>query len=202
MEKARLEAFTDGVFAIVVTLLVLDIKLPEGTTSQNLHAHLVHILPALGTYALSFTIVGMYWIAHHLAARMFRSIDTRVMWLNILFLLFVGLIPFSASLLSKFTLNTWAITIYGINILLINLAGWLVIHYLYRHQQLAEGEFTSHMFTVHAHQYLKVGLLYALGVIASFINPKLSIGVYILVTIYIIAGTVFPNLSWRRRLNN
>ncbi len=200
MEKSRLEAFTDGVFAIVITLLVLDIKLPDNTTGHNLDDHLTHILPALGAYALSFAIVGMYWVAHHLAARMFKSIDTRVLWLNIIHLFFVCLIPFTTSLLSKFTFSAWAVAIYGINILLINLAGWLVVHYLYRHQQLARANFTHDMFIVHRNQYLKIALLYATGIVFSFINPHVSLAIYGLVTIYVIGGTIFPSLSWRRRL--
>ncbi len=202
MEKSRLEAFTDGVFAIVITLLVLDIKLPGDTTTQNLDSNLEHILPALGAYALSFTIVGMYWVAHHLASRMFKTIDPRIIWLNNLHLLFVCLIPFTTSLLSKFTFAPWAVAIYGVNILLINLAGWLVVHYLFRHQNLAKREFTDKMFAVHRNQYLKIALLYAFGIVFSVINPHISIFIYGLVTIYVIIGTIFPTLSWRRRLSS
>lgn len=199
MEKSRLEAFSDGVFAIVVTLLVLDIRLPEGTVAQNLDEHLVHVLPALGTYALSFTIVGMYWVAHHMAARMFKAIDARILWLNILMLLFVGLIPFTTGLLSRYAHDSWAVALYGINIMLINIAGWFIIHYLYHHQNLANFKFSKEIFAAHRQQYLKIGLLYAVGIIFSFINPIVSIYVYGLITLYLIAGMLFPQLSWRRR---
>jgi uncharacterized membrane protein len=103
MTKDRLETFTDGVFAIVVTLLVLDIKLPQGITTANLGGSLVHILSSLGTYGLSFTIIGLYWVFHHLASRMFNEIDNWVAWLNIIHIMFIGLIPFTAKYEHSFT---------------------------------------------------------------------------------------------------
>ncbi len=201
MEKTRLEAFTDGVFAIVVTLLVLDIRLPEGTTTHNLGDNLVHVIPTFSTYVLSYFIVGLYWIFHHSVTRRFKSIDSRILCLNIVHLMLVGLIPFSTSVLSEFTFTTWAIVLYGVNILAINLTGWLVIHYLYRHKDLVNGDFGQTAYKLQRRLYIKIASFYAIAIALGFITPQASIYIYALITLYLIFTVLFPRLSWRRSLN-
>lgn len=201
MDKARLETLADGVFAIVVTLLVLGIQLPRGTTAANLGSSLAATIPSLATYILSFTIVGLYWIFHHSASRMFKKVDYRVIWLNIILLMFIGLIPFTTSILSEFALSSWAPALYGVNILAINLAGWLSMVYLYHHPTLAESEFTRKMFVAQRNQYAKIASLYAIGVVIAFIAPMVSIYIYGLVTFYLILGTIFPKFTWRKQFN-
>jgi uncharacterized membrane protein len=200
MDKTRLEAFTDGIFAIVVTLLVLDIRMPDNTTSQNLDMNIIHILPALGTYVLSYLVIGLQWIFHHSASRMFKAVDTRIIWLNIVYIMLVGLIPFTTGLLSKFTYTTWAIVIYGINLLIVNLAGFLVMYYLYRHRQFATAEYTPRVFAAQGYQYIKVAALYTIGIVLAFVLPQASIYVYGFVTLYLILSTLYTRVSWRRTL--
>lgn len=202
MDSKRLEAFTDGVFAIVVTLLVLDIKLPDGTTADNLENNIIHILPSLGTYFLSFLVVGLYWIFHHRASHYFKSSDTPVLWLNLVYLMFIALIPFSASMLSKFIYTPWAILFYGVNLLLITLSGWLIFLYLYRHKNLVQGEITPEIFRAQRHHYLKIAYLYAIGIISGFYLPRISIYIYVIVTLNLILGTLSTKFSWQRRIKN
>lgn len=202
MDKVRLETFTDGVFAIVITLLVLDINLPAITTATSLGSNILRTLPQLATYALSVVIVGIYWVSHNLAAQQFKKIDTRVMWLNLVLILFLGLIPFTTSVLSEYMFSAWAIVLYGINILAMNLSGWLIILYLYHHPALAEQKFTVERFAAQKHQYIKVALLYAIGIAFAFITPEISIYIYVLVTTYIVLSTVIHRLSWRSRVSS
>jgi len=199
MEKTRLEAFTDAVFAIVVTLLVLDIRLPEGTTAQNLENNIIHILPALATYILSYLVVGLYWVFHHRASQWFKSADTGMLWLNIVYLLFIGLVPFSTSLLSSFTFTPWAILFYGLNLLAITLAGFAIVQYMYHHKHLLKGDFTRRIYVAQRYQYAKNAALYTIGIIFGFINPQISIYIYVFVTAYLILATLFPQLSWQRQ---
>lgn len=200
MDKNRLEAFTDAVFAIVVTLLVLDIRLPEGTTAQNLEDNIVHILPALATYVLSYLVVGLYWVFHHRASQWFKSADTTVLWLNIVYLMFIGLVPFSTSMLSEFTFTSWAILFYGFNLLAITLAGFAIVQYMYHHKQLLKGDFTRQIYIAQRYQYAKIAALYTVGIFFGFIDPQISIYIYVFVTAYLILSTLFPQLSWQRRV--
>lgn len=195
-----MEAFTDGVFAIVVTLLVLDFHLPAHTTSGNLGEQLTAILPTLGTYVLSYTIVGLYWIFHHTVSTTIKSIDTRVMWMNIVHIMFIGLIPFTTSVLGEFTFTPWAIVLYGFDILLINLTGWLITYYLYRHQDLLVTALSKTNFSALNRQYIKIAFLYAVGMALAFALPEISIYIYAFVTVYLILGTLFPQITWRKRL--
>src|SRR5262245_64949041 len=97
MNKTRLEAFSDGVFAIVITLLIRNVHVPDGytLTLQSLRP----LLPPLGTFVLSFIIVGVYWIAHHHMLHFVVEVNRRMLWLNLLLLLCVVFIPFPTSLL-------------------------------------------------------------------------------------------------------
>lgn len=114
MNKQRLEAFTDGVYAIVITLLILDIRIPE-VQSANLGPALVRMLPQAFTYVLSFFVVGLYWIANHRVALNVKQIDGTLIWLNLIWLLFVSAMPFPTSLLGRYPLEGVPIAIYGID---------------------------------------------------------------------------------------
>src|SRR4029453_6516358 len=96
MNKARLEAFSDGVFAIVITLLILNIHVPDGRTLTL--RSLWPLVPPVATFVLSFIIVGVYWIAHHHMLHFVTEVNRRLLWLNLLLLLSVVFIPFPPSL--------------------------------------------------------------------------------------------------------
>jgi len=96
----RILAFSDGVFAIAILLLLIDIGLPADTTVVNLGSTLIELWPKYLAFLLSFVVIGLYWSAH---VRVFREIvryDQNLIWLNLLFLLFIVVIPFSTSVLS------------------------------------------------------------------------------------------------------
>lgn len=100
----RLTAFTDGVIAIAITLLVLDIRLPrpaQGLDDAALVADLLAIWPQYFGYALSFLVIGNFWISHSLRLRRLKSVDPTLLWLNMLFLLAIGFVPFITSVLSE-----------------------------------------------------------------------------------------------------
>ena len=96
----RMLTFSDGVFAFAITLLILDIKLPADTLKANLGPALIALWPNYLAFLLSLVVIGLYWSAH---VRLFREIiryDRNLIWLNLLFLLFIVVIPFSTSVLS------------------------------------------------------------------------------------------------------
>jgi uncharacterized membrane protein len=90
MDKARLEAFTDGVIAIIITIMVLDMKVPEGTDLPALRA----ALPVFLVYVLSYTNVGIFWVNHHHLLHAAERIDGRVLWANLFLLFWLSLVPF------------------------------------------------------------------------------------------------------------
>jgi uncharacterized membrane protein len=100
----RLVMFSDAVIAIAITLLVLDIRLPElpaQADSTALAAALVSIMPKIAAYVLSFLVVGEFWYVHHLRFRYILRSDARLIWLNLVFLMTIGFVPFASSVLSE-----------------------------------------------------------------------------------------------------
>ena len=98
----RIEAFSDGVFAIAITLLVLNLQVPEIATVSELASKLGALWPKLVSYVLSFMVVGIYWVAHHNTFHYIKRSDRNLLWLNILMMLFVVFIPFPAALLGQY----------------------------------------------------------------------------------------------------
>ena len=117
----RLEALTDGVFAIVMTLLVLEISIPEiahPSLQAELPRRLIELWPKLYSYVLSFLVLGILWTLHHRSFHSIKRSDNALVWLNIVFLMFVALIPFSTSLLGNYGTEQLSIVIYACNALL------------------------------------------------------------------------------------
>lgn len=135
MTKNRLESCSDGVFAIVITLLVLDIKLPDGNAA-GLSQALMESLPRIAAYVMSFAIIGLYWISHHRSFELIAKVDGAVFWLNLLLLLLVSFIPFPTALLGRYPYEALPIIIYGLTLLACNATGLGLMYYLLRHPHL------------------------------------------------------------------
>ena len=117
-EKARLEAFTDGVLAIAITLLTLDLKVPPHGSGRPLSQALLHEWPSYLAYLVSFLVVGIIWVNHHAMFQLVRQVDRKLLFLNLVLLLFVVLIPFAtATVADYFSLHDWdtqvAMMLYG-----------------------------------------------------------------------------------------
>ncbi len=138
LSKTRVEALSDGVFAIAMTILVFDIKLPVLAPSLSPH-ELLHALanqwPYFVSYFVSFTVLGMFWTAHNAFFHFFFRTTTRVLiQLNMLYLMFIALIPFSAHFIGTHEDSELAITIYGMNVVIIGALAFIMFKYaLYSH---------------------------------------------------------------------
>ena len=95
-DTARVEAFSDGVLAVIITIMVLELRPPQGTELRSI----VPVLPNIATYALSFVFIGIYWNNHHHMLRASRGIDGRAMWANLNLLFWLSLVPFSTAWLA------------------------------------------------------------------------------------------------------
>src|SRR6266576_3689985 len=102
-EKNRIEALIDGIFAVALTLLVLDIKLPENVpypTNEALWSRLVELQRHFVIYVITFVVIGIYWVAHHVQFHYVRYTDRRLIWINMVFLLLISFLPFSTNLVA------------------------------------------------------------------------------------------------------
>ena len=112
-DLGRIAAFTDGVMAVAITLLVLNVKVPRLTAGEELGHALVDLLPSLGAYALAFALVGRFWVIHHNLFETLRGFDRTLMALNLLFLALIVLMPFSAQLYDVYTTRPAAAAVLG-----------------------------------------------------------------------------------------
>ena len=124
MQKNRLEAFSDGVLAIVITIMVLELKVPHGS---DLHA-LTPLIPVFLSYILSFLYIGIYWNNHHHLLHATRHINGRVLWADLPLLFWLSILPFSTGWMGENHFNALPTAIYGINLAACAVAYWLLVH--------------------------------------------------------------------------
>jgi uncharacterized membrane protein len=126
--KGRIEALTDGIFAVAMTLLVLDLRLPEarGLDDAGLRSALVALLPKLESYVISFLVLCVFWLGHHRLMHLVRGVDHLFLWRNLLFILFITFVPFTTSLMGEHRDLDDAPLVYGVNLALILAAQFLM----------------------------------------------------------------------------
>lgn len=127
-EFARIVAFTDGVLAIAITLLVLNIDVPSVPDDELVHA-LDELLPALGAYALSFAVIGRYWVIHHRFFGSLARFDNWLMTRNLGYLALIVLVPFTSELLGEYGSTPAAVIVYAATLGAAALANWAMIHH-------------------------------------------------------------------------
>jgi uncharacterized membrane protein len=180
MNKSRLEAFSDGVFAIVITLLILDIRIPDVPYSV-LGRALVALAPSVMAYVLSFIIIGIYWVSHHISLQPIRKIDRVFLWLNILLLLFISFIPYPTALLGKYPFKALPIIIYGMDLMACNAVGIVMVLYVKAHPDLAVSGSWEKYGRRQIPIYLFVNGSYLLSIFLARVLPIVSYVIYGLV---------------------
>ena len=123
-DRDRIVNFSDGVFAIVITLLILTIEVPDippASVAQELPSRLLALTPDLLSYVISFLVIAIYWQAHHSVFEPIRGYDRTLLWLNFLFLMTISFLPFPTSLLGEYREQQLPVVIYAINVSLTSL---------------------------------------------------------------------------------
>jgi uncharacterized membrane protein len=175
-EPGRLEAFSDGVIAVIITIMVLELKAPHGTDLASLRA----TAPTFVAYVVSFVYVGIYWNNHHHMLRAVGGIDGRSMWCNLLLLFWLSLIPFTTSWVGENLNATLPTAVYGIVLLLNALAFTL----LQRALIAVNGRDTAFAEAVRADVKGKASLvLYGAAVGLAFVSPLIADAIFIVVAL-------------------
>jgi uncharacterized membrane protein len=130
MGKGRLEAFSDGVIAIIITIMVLELRPPHGVTLADLH----ELLPVLASYVLSFVFVGIYWNNHHHMLHAARTVTGPIMWANLHLLFWLSLVPFTTGWLGEHPLAPAPVGLYGAVMLMCAVAYNLLSRLLAAHE--------------------------------------------------------------------
>jgi len=186
VRTSRLEAFSDGVFAIAATLLVLDLRVPPDTT--DLPAALLRLWPAYAAYLVSFLTIGIIWVNHHTLLEHCTRVDRRFLYLNLLLLVAVGIVPFPTSLVDQYILSergaTAALVVYGLGAVLIAIAFTGVFLYA-THDQRVVGDKAAARRIRQEGRLFPIGLgAYSLGIALAFVAPVASLAVYGLTALF------------------
>ncbi len=186
MKTTRIEALTDAIFAIVMTILVLDLKVPDMASltlfsNASLGTELLHLWPKFAAFIVSFIIIATYWNSHNIQSIKIKQSSITHIWLNLLFLLFVCLIPFSAALIGEYPYNQASEIIYAANLILCGVTLYAVWSYAVTDERLVEEGSVSRELRFNAkNKVLLPPTFYLLGIIASFFNTHLTLIFYAL----------------------
>jgi uncharacterized membrane protein len=131
-DLGRIMAFTDGVMAVAITLLVLNLEVPT-VPKDELGEAIVDLIPSVIAYLLAFALVGRFWIIHHRLFETLRAFDARLMTLNLAFLSLIALVPFATDLFDRYTQEPLGVAVLGGTLGLAALSHWLAAAYTYRH---------------------------------------------------------------------
>jgi len=179
MKQARLDQLADSIFAIVMTILVFEIRIPDFigiVDEKTLLNSIIDLSPVFLSYLLSFSLLFTYWRSHHfIESILAKNIDTKFSNLNAIFFFFVGLIPFSSHLLGKYSYSKTAIIFFALNIILIGLSLFKMRQYVINSKTIENAEFTKSE-NEHANMRILFPVVAAfIAIFVSFFNSSLAI---------------------------
>lgn len=189
MEKNRIEAFSDGVIAIIITLLVLELKVPhfEGDINTGIiFTKLTYLLPKFLSWALSFFMVLIMWVNHHRIFTELKSSDNGLLWINGLLLFTMSFVPFPTALMGDFFRQPIAMSFFGICLAFVGFSFFLLRLYLYKNHELYKESIEREKSRILLIRTLFGPLMYLLGAVFAFINVYAAFTVYFIIPIYFI----------------
>jgi uncharacterized membrane protein len=176
MRTARLEAFSDGVLAILITIMVLELKVPEEPTLEALRPSLVGLL----TYLLSFVYIGIYWNNHHHMFQLVRHVSGTILWANLGLLFMLSLVPFTTAWMDDTRFARLPVIVYGVNLLGAAIAYYVLQLAVFRRdgpdgllRQAVGRDLKGKLSPV----------AYILGILGSFVAPWIGVLAYVAVAI-------------------
>jgi len=176
MGKGRLEAFSDGVIAIIITIMVLEIKVPHETDLAALKG----LLPIFLSYILSFINIGIYWNNHHHLLQAVHHVNGHTLWANLHLLFWLSLVPFGTGWVGENHFATIPVAIYGVILFWAGVAYWILTQTLIA----SHGQDSTLAIAIGKDIKGKISVaIYAVGIALAFVNAWLGFGLYILVAI-------------------
>ena len=176
MPTSRLEAFSDGVIAIIITIMVLEFEIPEGADLHSLQT----LTPVFLTYVMSFVMLGTYWNNHHHLMHATQRVTGGILWANMHLLFWLSLFPFGTAWLGEHHTAALPTAVYGVLLLMAGVAYWVLVHTIVR----CEGPASKLRQAIG--RDLKGNLsiaIYAAGVGLAFVNPWISDALYVTVVL-------------------
>ncbi len=176
MAKARLEAFSDGVIAIIITIMVLELKVPHGDDWSAVQP----LIPVFLTYVLSFIFLGIYWNNHHHLLQAADTVSGRVLWANLHLLFWLSLVPFVTGWMGENDFAQLPVALYGVVLWMSGLAYYILTQTLVAHHGR-----DSIISTALGRRVKEISSLvaYSVAILFAFVNTGISLAIYVLVAI-------------------
>ena len=171
MKKTRLEAFSDGVIAIIITIMILELKTPHSTSWVDI----TPLFPILISYILSFIMLGIYWGNHHHLLHAVTDVNSKMIWANLHLLFWLSLVPFASGWMGENNFTKWPVIIYGIPLAMAGIAYYILAHALIKlHGKnstlgRAVGKDRKGIISV---------IIYVVAIAIAFYNPYMSLFLY------------------------
>ena len=176
MNKNRLEAFSDGVLAIIITIMVLELKVPHGVEWSSLRP----VIPTLLSYVLSFIYIGIYWNNHHHMLQLAHRVNGTILWANLHLLFWLSLIPFVTGWMGENHFATVPVALYGFNLLMAAIAYYILQTAIVKYH----GKNSKFAHALGSDIKGKISpVLYVLSVPLAYVNPLLSGALFVLVAL-------------------
>lgn len=188
--KGRLEALTDGVFAIIMTILVFNLSVPElllfaegEHVSERLSIKIASLWPDFLAYLISFSTLGVYWVSHHRIFRWILYVNRPLIGINISFLMIIGIVPFSTALLTHYMEHQISIFAYSSNAILAGILIYILYYYAKRNPELVDKTVQALIGKISGRRVVVTTLTYLVAIIFSFIYLPASLFLLLLVLI-------------------
>ena len=176
MTKSRMEAFSDGVIAIIITIMVLELKIPHEASWQVL----VPLAPVFLSYLFSFVFLGIYWSNHHHLLQAVKHVDGRVLWANLHLLFWLSLVPFVTGWMGENKFAAWPVAMYGVVLLFAAIAYFILAHVLVS----LHGRDSVIGIALGRDFKGKISLvIYAVAIPLAFVRSWMACGLYVLVAV-------------------
>jgi len=176
MNKSRLEAFSDGVLAVIITIMVLEMKSPGGTSLADLRP----VIAVFLSYVLSFVYIGIYWNNHHHLLHATQRVNGATLWANLHLLFWLSLVPFTTAWMGENHLDSWPVAVYGIVLLLAASAYFILTRALIR----IHGHGSTLATSFGSDRKGKISIaIYVAAIPLAFVQPWIAAAGYVIVAI-------------------
>jgi len=182
-EKARFETFIDAILAIIITILVLEFRVPENAYSSDgeIKSFIRHMVPAVFSYVISFATIVSLWLSHHDLCRLIKTVDIRFVILNFVFILFVSSLPFTTALAGRNHESSYAVALVAINYFLMNISFALIWGYVTTKKNIPEETTRSTGFKRNATIAIIGSILLLISIPLAYVSTYISFTLFIVV---------------------
>jgi uncharacterized membrane protein len=173
----RIIFFSDAVFAIAITLLALELRVPEMAMSQvaaEMPQRLAEMTPKFISFLLSFLIIGSYWVAHHRDFQYIKRFDRRLIWINLLLLMLVAFLPFPTAMLGNYPAQQITVTFYAASLALVGLVKALLWWYASHQRRLIDDQLDAQRITLLTQRGFFAPAIFLLSIIVAMFNPLVA----------------------------